>query len=57
MDMECKMCGGIVAIPNDVIKGEILSCPDCGLDFEVGSDEKGSLILVPAEKIKEDWGE
>lgn len=57
MDMECKMCGGIVAIPNDVIRGEILSCPDCGLDFEVGSDEKGSLILVPAEKIKEDWGE
>ena len=28
-------CGGIVEIPNDCLAGEIVSCPDCGLDYMV----------------------
>ena len=57
MEAECEMCGGNIAVPEDVIKGEIVSCPDCGLDFEVSSIDSGTILLTAAEEIKEDWGE
>ena len=39
----------------DVIEGEIVSCPDCGVDLEVLSLEPLTLDLAPEEE--EDWGE
>lgn len=57
MESDCEMCGGNIAIPEDVIEGEIVSCPDCGLDFEINTQSSGTIILRPAEEIKEDWGE
>ncbi len=57
MEVECEMCGGNIAVPEDVIQGEILACPDCGLDFEIQSLTSGHISLRPAEAIKEDWGE
>lgn len=57
MESECEMCGGNIGIPEDVIQGEIVSCPDCGLDFEIYSENTGAILLRPAEEIKEDWGE
>ncbi|HDO42012.1 MAG TPA: lysine biosynthesis protein LysW [Candidatus Bathyarchaeota archaeon] len=44
-------------IPDDVISGEIVSCPDCGLDLEVKLEENGKITLEPAEIEGEDWGE
>ncbi len=57
MESECEMCGGNIAIPGDVIEGEIVSCSDCGLDFEISAVGSSSVQLTTAEEIKEDWGE
>jgi len=40
-----------------VISGEIISCPDCGMDFEARVTEKGKVELKNAEIEGEDWGE
>jgi len=40
-----------------VISGEIISCPDCGMDYEVHVSEGGKVELKPAEIEGEDWGE
>ena len=39
----------------DVVEGEILVCPDCGVDLEVISLNPPTLELAPMEE--EDWGE
>ncbi|MCL5679655.1 MAG: hypothetical protein M1301_05490 [Candidatus Thermoplasmatota archaeon] len=57
MDLECTMCGGKVVAPDDALKGEIVSCGDCGLDYEIQEVSAGTVILKAAENVKEDWGE
>ena len=57
MNLECGMCGGKVMTPDDALKGEIVSCEDCGLDFEVQETSVGKITLKTAENVKEDWGE
>lgn len=57
LETECNVCGGNIAVPGDVIKGEILSCPDCGLDYEIHEINSSTISLIAAEEIKEDWGE
>lgn len=57
METECTTCGGNISVPEDVIKGEILSCPDCGLDYEIQEVSSETISLIAAEEIKEDWGE
>lgn len=54
--VNCKECDKELNVPDDAIKGEIVTCPDCGCDFEIVS--VGSKVeLKPAEKVGEDWGE
>jgi len=55
--LTCLECGGEIEIPEDVISGEIVSCPDCGMDYEVEIAENGEIKLKPAEIEGEDWGE
>jgi len=50
-------CDADLEIPDDVISGEIISCPDCGMDYEVHIGEDGAVELKPAEIEGEDWGE
>jgi alpha-aminoadipate carrier protein LysW len=57
MNLSCTECGGRVPIPEDVLQGEIVSCPDCGSEFEVKSKDGAEVRLVPAPKVEEDWGE
>ena len=40
-----------------MISGEIVSCPDCGMDYEVVIGEGNEIELRPAEIEGEDWGE
>jgi alpha-aminoadipate carrier protein LysW len=54
---KCSECEAEIEIPEDVIPGEIVSCPDCGLEFEVQEVKGDCLVLQAAEKIGEDWGE
>ncbi|MDR4511364.1 MAG: lysine biosynthesis protein LysW [Nitrososphaeraceae archaeon] len=57
MKKECIDCGGELNIPDDAVVGEIVSCPDCGGDFEISSTSNGSMDLKRAESVGEDWGE
>ena len=55
--IKCHECDKELNISNDSIKGEIVTCPDCGSDFEIVSIENDKVELEPAEKVGEDWGE
>ncbi|MFQ6134293.1 MAG: alpha-aminoadipate/glutamate carrier protein LysW/ArgW [Nitrososphaerales archaeon] len=55
--MKCPECEGDIAIPEDAIEGEIVTCPDCGVSFEVHKKSDGSFELRPAQIEGEDWGE
>ncbi|MEK6957264.1 MAG: alpha-aminoadipate/glutamate carrier protein LysW [Thermoproteota archaeon] len=54
--MNCPDCDGNINVPADASVGEIVSCPDCGADFEI-SKKGGSIELKKAETVGEDWGE
>jgi Zn finger protein HypA/HybF involved in hydrogenase expression len=57
MSINCVDCGASVSIPDDVISGEIIGCPDCGLDYVVVDDGSGSLSIQELMIEGEDWGE
>jgi alpha-aminoadipate carrier protein LysW len=44
-------------VPDDVVVGEIITCPDCGSDFEVFRLHEKEIEIKPAETVGEDWGE
>ncbi len=53
----CMDCGADLDVPNDSLKGEIIGCPDCGLDYVIEVDESGSKQLQELMLDGEDWGE
>ena len=57
MNTSCKECGAELNVPNDAIVGEIVSCKDCSTEYEVAEISNGNVLLRPAEKVGEDWGE
>jgi alpha-aminoadipate carrier protein LysW len=57
MDTKCFECDAGVAIPADAIVGEIVSCRECGTEYEVSELKEGAAMLKPAEQVEEDWGE
>lgn len=50
----CPECEAELAL-EDIIQGEIVVCPDCGVDLEVVELNPLKLELAPMEE--EDWGE
>lgn len=56
MKAKCPECEGEIEIPDDAVSGEIVSCPDCGQEYEVEVKE-GRKELKVAERSKEDWGQ
>jgi len=50
----CPECDAEIQL-KDVLQGEIVVCPECGVDLEVVSVEPLQLELAPMEE--EDWGE
>ena len=57
VSVECTDCGGIFEIPNNCVLGEIIGCPDCGLDYVVVEGESGLLTVKELTLEGEDWGE
>ena len=55
MAIPCPECEAEITLAADVIKGEILECPDCGVELEVMSLDPPALDLAPEEE--EDWGQ
>ncbi len=39
----------------DLVKGEIITCPDCGVELEVTAIDPVTVDLAP--EVEEDWGE
>ena len=56
---KCPDCDGELNVPLDIEKGEILSCPGCGLELEVKKINCGGEYLSLQELTieGEDWGE
>ncbi len=54
MATNCPECEGNLAL-NGVEAGEIVVCPDCGVDLEIMDLAPLTLALAPQEA--EDWGE
>jgi alpha-aminoadipate carrier protein LysW len=52
---ECPECAAEVPLPDDVMQGEIVQCPDCGVELEVIELDPPTLDVAPEEE--EDWGE
>jgi len=57
MKTKCSECDGEIELPENLIIGEIVTCPDCGLDYEVSEVTSDGVSLKKAEDIGEDWGE
>ncbi len=54
---KCTECDGDINVPDDAVSGEIVTCPDCGEDYEVKKIKDRAVILEKAETVAEDWGE
>ena len=54
MTATCPECAAEFTL-DDVMEGEIVDCPECGVELEVISVEPLALELAPEEE--EDWGE
>jgi len=56
---KCPDCDSALNVPCDVEKGEILSCPVCGLELEVkGTVVGGGCVSLQELTLEgEDWGE
>jgi len=57
VNTNCAECDAQIAVPTDAILGEIISCKDCGSEYEVAEIGGGTVTLKPAEQVEEDWGE
>jgi len=53
---ECPACYYEFNVDDDVIVGEVITCPDCGTDLEVLEVSKEVKTQI-AESPEEDWGE
>ena len=51
----CTECDCNIELTDDLVIGEIIVCPDCGIELEVMSLEPLSVDLAP--QVEEDWGE
>jgi alpha-aminoadipate/glutamate carrier protein LysW len=56
---KCPDCDAELDVPSDIVKGEVLSCPGCGLELEVRkiTEGGGCVDLQELTLEGEDWGE
>lgn len=55
MTIECPECAAGAELRPDAMAGEVLQCPDCGVELEVISVSPPQVELAPT--VEEDWGE
>jgi alpha-aminoadipate/glutamate carrier protein LysW len=54
----CPECEADIEIDEyDVDKGEIISCPECGVELEVVGLSPLQLDLAPKEEDEDEWEE
>ena len=54
---ECPGCFFEWVVSDDVMEGEVITCPDCGVDLEVAGVSSDQLKLEKMDSSDEDWGE
>jgi len=54
---KCPDCDAPLDVPDGTEKGEILSCPGCGLELEVKAVHGDCIDLQELTLEGEDWGE
>lgn len=54
---KCPDCQGEIKVPDGAAVGEIVSCPDCGLELEIKQIDLDRVDLREISIEKEDWGE
>ena len=52
---ECPLRKAKPSLNDNVEAGEIIVCPDCGVELEVVS--VNPVVVEPAPEVEEDWGE
>ena len=55
VNASCPECDATITFAADAVEGEIVACPDCGVELEVVS--LAPLKLALAAEVGEDWGE
>ncbi|RLI29415.1 lysine biosynthesis protein LysW [Candidatus Bathyarchaeota archaeon] len=55
--VKCTECDAEFEVPDDVVVGEVISCPDCGLELEVVEIEGDTVKVKILQVSGEDWGE
>ena len=53
--VSCPECSAEITLDDNTVAGEIIVCPDCGVDLEVKSLNPAVVDVAPMEQ--EDWGE
>jgi alpha-aminoadipate carrier protein LysW len=53
--VNCPECEAQIDLEATTEVGEIIVCPDCGVDLEVTALDPAAVQLAPMEQ--EDWGE
>jgi len=54
---ECPSCYFEIELDEGTIEGEVIPCPDCGVDLEIIKIDGDSATVEIAELTDEDWGE
>lgn len=54
---ECPSCYFKIELDEDTIEGEVIPCPDCGVDLEIKKIDGEIAKAEIAEMAEEDWGE
>jgi len=53
--IKCPKCEANLTLEENTEVGEIVVCPDCGVELEVTGVNPITLELAP--EVEEDWGE
>jgi alpha-aminoadipate carrier protein LysW len=51
----CPECGATITLARTPLLGEVVRCPDCGVELEVTGLAPLTVELAP--QVQEDWGE
>ncbi|MHA1804554.1 MAG: lysine biosynthesis protein LysW [Promethearchaeota archaeon] len=54
---ECPSCFFEFELDEGTIVGEVIPCPDCGVDLEIIEIQGDVAKVEEAEMAEEDWGE
>jgi alpha-aminoadipate carrier protein LysW len=55
MMTNCPSCDAEIVFDDDAEEGEIIECPECGVELEIVSLDPAEVQEAPEEE--EDWGE